>query len=51
MLAQELDPRLLGAEVVFGGFDEIHERDDGALEPLREVRVGDVTTTSPLDSA
>ncbi len=42
MLAQELDPRGLGARVVLRGLGQIHEPGDRLVEPPGELRIGDL---------
>src|SRR6266571_6486742 len=40
VLAQKLDPGLLGARVALGGFDEIEEPDERLVEPIGKCLVG-----------
>lgn len=40
LLAEELEPRLLGARVVLRRFDQVHEGHQGALQPVHKLAVG-----------
>jgi hypothetical protein len=42
VLSEKLDPGLLGARIVLGGFDEIEESDERLVEPIGKCLVGDL---------
>jgi hypothetical protein len=46
VFAEEIEPRFLDARIVFGRLHEIHERGDGAVEPLAERRIGHASIRS-----
>ena len=51
VLPQELDPRFLGARIVFGRLDEIHEPHERPLKPITELLVRDAAVSVPSNIA